>query len=119
MKKFILLIGLLLCMCSCTFEVDANIYHVEMTYRIDNGDPKTESFDIAFKDMYCPIYSYSTGPQYNLLYISGKSVSGFESEKNHLVYKGPLRIDVVDFNYKVIKKVKASALTGRIISSED
>lgn len=119
MKKFILLIGLLLCMCSCTVEVDANIYHVEMTYRIDNGDPKTESFDIVFKDMYYPVYSYTTGLQYNLLYVSGKTVSGLESEKSHLIYKGPLRVDVVEFNYKVIKKVKVSALTGRIISSED
>ena len=116
MKKFILLVGLLLCLCSCT--VDTNLWHIEITYRIDGSEPKTTAFEMAFQSGYVPVYVYQCHYEDNELYVHGESRS-MDSARYRVIYKGPLRIDVVDFKYEPVRSYKSSIFTGREVRLRD
>ena len=105
-------------MCSCT--VDTNLWHIEITYRIDGGEPKTTAFEMPFQSGYVPVYIYQCYYENNELYVHGKSQSmGLSRYRYRVIYQGPLRIDVVDFKYEPVRSYKSSIFTGREVRLRD
>ena len=118
MKKFILLIGLLLCMCSCT--VQSNLYRIKTVYRIDGGEPKTHVVDMLLQERYVPVYVCNAHPDGYELYITGETVlTHLSASKYYSICKGTFRIDVDSFEYEIIQSGKFSIFGRRFVSSDD
>lgn len=112
MKRLLLIIATLFCLCSCT-ETD-NDYQATIVYSINGGEAVTETIDIRLPDGYTPNYIYQEEYGDKNLYIRGVSGSYF-SPTRQTVYRGRLKIDVISFDYKLIRSYKVSQFDGHEI----
>jgi len=112
MKKVFLIIATLFCICSCT-TID-NDYQATIVYSINGGEAVTETIDIRLPDGYTPNYIYQEEDGDKNLYIRGVCGS-YLSLTRQIVYSGRLKIDVISFNYKLIRSYKASKFDGHEI----
>ena len=110
MKKFILLIGLLLCICSCT-RTECE-YRVTTVYTL-NGDLKmSDTVTMKMPDHYVPAYvlykDYYGETELYVLGVSGR----LSSPHCHVVYKGSLNVKVVSFDFYKVREYKVSEFDG-------
>ena len=112
MKRLFLIIATLFCLSSCT-EID-NDYQATIVYSINGGEVVTETIDIRLPDGYTPNYIYQEEDGDKNLYIRGVSGS-YLSPTRQIVYSGRLDVEVMSFNYKLIRSYKVSQFDGHEI----
>lgn len=112
MKRLFLIIATLFCLSSCT-AID-NDYQATIVYSINGGEVVTETIDIRLPDGYTPNYIYQEEDGDKNLYIRGVSGSYF-SPTRQIVYRGRLDVEVMSFNYKLIRSYKVSQFDGHEI----
>ena len=117
MKKFALIISLILCVCSCTIK--SNVYRVKTVYRIDDGEPKTEIVDFIVRPNHFPVYCCKKHPSRYELYIASENATTQYQTGYYLIYKGSFKVVVDSFDYELIQTGKYSFLTGRMSCSVD
>ena len=112
MKRLFLIIATLFCLSSCT-AID-NDYQATIVYPINGGEVVTETIDIRLPDGYTPNYIYQEEDGDKKLYIRGVSGS-YYSPTRQIVYRGRLDVEVMSFNYKLIRSYKVSQFDGHEI----
>ena len=110
MKKLLLLLGLLLCMCSCT-PINKTVYEYTITYTIA-GTEITEVHSIDMPSNFVPSYRLDQ----NYLKIIGSY--GVSAMPYATIYKGSLNVKVINFDYKTIRNYKAYGLDGHEIKTK-
>ena len=115
MEKFILFIGLLLCMYSCT-DIECE-YRVTTVYTL-NGDLKiSDTVTMKIPNHCVPAYVLRRDDGETELYVQG--VDGrMSSPHSHVVYKGPLNVKVVSFDYYKIREYKVSTFDGHELKQQ-
>ena len=112
MKRLFLIIATLFCVCSCTKI--CNDYQTTIVYSINGGEAVTETIDIRLSDGFTPNYIFQEEDGDKKLYIRGVCGSVFSSNRK-IVYSGRLKIDVISFDYKLIRSYKVSQFDGHEI----
>lgn len=112
MKRLFLIIATLFCLSSCT-AID-NDYQATIVYSINGGEAVTETIDIRLPDGYTPNYICQEEDGNKNLYIRGVHGSYF-SPTRQIVYSGRLDVEVMSFNYKLIRSYKVSQFDGHEI----
>ena len=110
MKKLLLLLGLLLCMCSCA-PFYKTVYEYTISYTIE-GKQITETHRVDMPSSYVPSYRLDQ----NSLKIIGSY--GTTSMPYTTIYQGSLNVKVTDFDYKTIRTFKASKWDGHEIKTK-
>jgi hypothetical protein len=110
MKKLLLLLGLLLCISSCT-PIDETVYEYTISYTIE-GKQITETHRLNMPSTYVPSYRLDQ----NSLKIIG--TYGISSLTYTTIYQGSLNVKVTDFDYKTIRTFKASKWDGHEIKTK-
>ena len=106
MKKLLIIFGILLCMCSCTYDV--TVYECTISYTIE-GKQITETHTVDMPSIYVPSYRFGLGS----LEIIG---SGYSTSRPYTtIYQGSLNVKVTDFDYKTIRTYTASKWDGHEI----
>lgn len=109
MKKIVLLIGILLCLCSCGSHSESR-YEITIVYSIDGSEPKTEVVYMDFPSDTKPAYVYD-GETLKVFGIHGQ-ITSFDRK---IIYSGSLDIEVKSFDYKVVREYRASNWDGHEI----
>ena len=112
MKRLLLFIATLFCICSCT-AID-NDYQATIVYSINGGEAITETVDIRLPDGHIPNYIYQEEDGNKNLYIRGVYGPYF-SPRFVTIYTGRLDVHVISFNYKFIRSHKVSQFDGHEI----
>ena len=112
MKKFILLLGLLLLVCSCT-DTDKE-YRATIVYTLNDGQPIKETITLNMPEMYTPVYVLLREDDTNVLYVAGTWYNSTYF-RTHTVYQGSLKVNVVSFDYQLIRSYTVSSIDGHEI----
>jgi hypothetical protein len=112
MKKVFLIIATLFCICSCT--AISNDYQATIVYSINGGEEITETIDIRLPDAYTPNYICQEKNGVKDLYIRGVSGSYF-SPWFVTIYTGRRDVEVISFNYKLMRSYEVSLFNGHEI----
>ena len=110
MKKFILILSVVLCMCACK-PLTRCEYSCTVKYELD-GSLKTETVVLKMANACTPT---------TVLNGNGLMVVGYPSNYWHeraIIYCGSLPVKVVDFEYRLIRKYKISSLDGHEITKK-
>ena len=110
MKKLLILLGLLICVWSCTN--DYTVYDYTITYTIEGGSPITEQHRIELPSRFTPAYVLGNGS----LTVIGSY--GMSSGTYTTIYKGSLTVKVLNFEYKKVRDYKASGWDGHEIKTK-
>ena len=105
MKKFLVLLGLIMCICSCS-PINRCEYLCTITYNID-GISHTEEIKIAASDVCTPAYVHSV----DIVRITAYPSNYWHED--YVVYRGSLPIKVEDFEYKLLREFKVSPISGK------
>lgn len=110
MKQVLILLGLILCMCSCTYM--NTVYEYTITYTIEDN-VITEVHRIDMPSVYVPAYRLDK---------NSLQIVGLDKCSNILsyttIYKGSLNVKVINFDYKVIRTYEASSWDGHEIKKK-
>lgn len=115
MKKIVLLVSILFCLCSCE-PYTCNSYEITISYYIDGNGPKTEVVIMDFPESYKPAYVYD-GETLRIFGIFAKSIC-VDQKDQKIIYQGSLNIEVESFDYKLIREYKTSQWNGREIKTK-
>ncbi len=115
MKKIVLLVSILFCICSCE-PYTSNSYEITISYYIDGNGPKTEVVIMDCPESYKPAYLYD-GETLRIFGISGESIYVHQKDQK-IIYQGSLSIEVESFDYKLIRAYKTSQWNGREIKTK-
>jgi len=105
MKKIILLLGVILCLFTSCKPMEKYEYECTINYTL-NGTPYEDTTKIVIDNTCIPVYVCGNGE----LLISAAPSTYYYGK---IIYKGHLKVEVQDFNYKLIRTFKASKITGK------